>query len=179
MSNAGPTPEADELRHQLAAVLSKHSIIVGIGNRQKGDDGFGPSVVDALEGKVSIPLIDAGVAPENYLQHIAGYNPDTVLFIDVAELDRAPGEIGLYSADDLAGGGISCHVGNISLIAKYIASATGAKCVFLLVQPSDVKYLSKCSPGSSDEYQVSELSPLLAKAVEKVCKVIVSSIDNV
>ena len=170
--------EAEQLRERLAEFISARSVIVGIGNRQKGDDGFGPAVVDALEGKVAVPIIDAGMSPENFTQRVAAYEPDTVLFVDAAELGRKPGRLGLYSADDLVNSGLSTHAGNVSLIAQYIRSMTGAKCLFLLVQPADVKELSNRSAEVLAEPGTINLSSPVQKAVEQVCRMILFVLNN-
>jgi len=68
------------------------TVIVGIGNIMKGDDGAGPSVIEKIQGKVKALCIDAGTAPENYLGKIIKENPDTVLFVDAADINCLPGE---------------------------------------------------------------------------------------
>ena len=65
----------------LKSLLSNASklCIVGIGNRMKGDDAAGPMLIDLLDGRTKATCIDAGVAPENYLEKIVAAKPDVVL----------------------------------------------------------------------------------------------------
>ena len=64
-------------------------VLVGIGNPLRGDDGFGPALIAALDGQVRAVCIDAGTAPESYAGKIIKENPDTVVFVDAADLDLA------------------------------------------------------------------------------------------
>jgi len=162
---------------QLATFVSNRTVIVGIGNRQKGDDGLAPAVIDGLKGKVPVPLIDAGISPENFTQSIADLKPDTVLFVDAADINRQPGEMALYSADELVSAQASTHTGNIAILEKYICSMTGAKCLFLLVQPADVKYRPDTSTDDSGQAELF-LSSAVLHAVELICRIIVSLFDD-
>ncbi len=59
-----------ELSEQLNKLRNSATVIIGIGNTLKGDDGAGPLVCEQLSGKVCAELIDAGTVPENYIQTI-------------------------------------------------------------------------------------------------------------
>jgi len=60
----------DELFEQLNKLRGSKTVIVGMGNVLKGDDGAGPLICQQLNGKVCAELIDAGTVPENYIQTI-------------------------------------------------------------------------------------------------------------
>ena len=64
---------------------SRKIIILGIGNESKGDDGVGPYIIKRLKifnKNPNLVLIDAGVVPENYIQKIINFNPETIIIID-------------------------------------------------------------------------------------------------
>ena len=63
----------------LARMCSRNICIVGVGNRTKGDDAAGPTLIDLLADSASRHCIDAGIAPENYLEKIAACAPDLSL----------------------------------------------------------------------------------------------------
>jgi len=181
MSDDDRLAEGEKLEERLSEILSSRSIIVGIGNRQCGDDGFGPAVIEALKGKVSNHLIDAGVAPENYTHLIAKYHPDMVLFVDAAEFGADTGELALHEAENLVGGGISSHCGNISMIAQYISLASNAKCLFLLVQPSHVRYAPEKTVRDANHNSVNtstDLSPPVQNAVKRACRMILHVLNR-
>lgn len=126
------------LEAELQGFLSARTVIVGIGNAARGDDGIGPTVIYLLRGRSTLPLVDAGAYPENHLGTVIEYGPDSVLLIDAAETGAAPGAIVCCEPRVIAGGGISTHCGSLGLLADYIAFMSQATCRLLLVQPADL-----------------------------------------
>ena len=110
---------------------------MGVGNRQKGDDGAGPAVVDRLAGKIPVPCIDAGVSPENFLERIAREKPETVVFLDAADLGEAPGSIRVLGTAALSGG-LSTHALSLDMAAQYLEARCGAKTALIAIQPAGV-----------------------------------------
>ena len=163
----------EQLEKQLAEFITQRTVIVGMGSRQKGDDGLGPAVIEGLEGTIPLTLIDAGTSPENSTQNIVSYKPDTVLFIDAADIGKKPGEMALYRVDEIMDVGIGTHTGNVSLLEQYIHSITEAECLFLLVQPADVKYRGDLSADGEGTEELC-LSPAAVEAVKHICVIIVS-----
>jgi len=177
MPESVPGKEED-IRERLSGLRSQRSVIVGIGNRDRGDDGFGPAVIDALRGYPFLTLIDAGPAPENVVQRIASSNPDVVLFVDVADLGKAAGDVSLCTAADLVGGGPSCHAGSLALAARYVEFIAGARCLFLLAQPAKISFSIGGGQRGSTDVASSRLSPPVRVAVELVSRLIVSALAN-
>jgi hypothetical protein len=66
----------DELIDRLQ---NRRTLILGIGNPLRGDDGLGPALIKRLQGKVGAVMIDAGDAPENHLFAIAKANPQAIV----------------------------------------------------------------------------------------------------
>ena len=61
----------DQLFKQLRKLRGSQTLIIGIGQLLKGDDGAGPLVCQRLQSaKVSAEIIDAGTVPENYIQPV-------------------------------------------------------------------------------------------------------------
>lgn len=57
-------------------------LLCGVGNSSRGDDGFGPYIVQNLKESNHIKTIDCGTCPENYLNKIVDYHADLIIFID-------------------------------------------------------------------------------------------------
>lgn len=57
-------------------------VACGVGARDRGDDAFGPYVVEHLSDSGNIGKIDCGLHPENYLNKIIALDPDLVIFFD-------------------------------------------------------------------------------------------------
>lgn len=168
----------EDIRERLGGLRSQRSVIVGIGNRDRGDDGFGPAVIDALQGRTTLTLIDAGPAPESFAQRIAASKPDVVLFVDIADLGKVAGSVSLFAAADLAGGGPSCHTGSLALTARYVEFIAGARCLFLLAQPTKISFSIGGGQRGSTDVASSRLSPPVQAAVEQVSRLIVSALVN-
>ncbi|MGB9723858.1 MAG: hydrogenase maturation protease [Chloroflexia bacterium] len=69
-------------------------LILGLGNPLRGDDGFGPAVVEALS-RLDLPagveVLDGGTAGLGLLPTIAGR--ERLLVVDVAEMGRPAGSL--------------------------------------------------------------------------------------
>lgn len=69
----------------------KKIVVLGVGNRLMGDDGFGPRVLDELEKRKlpeNVELIDAGVGGIAILSWIE--NADKVVIIDSVQTNNEP-----------------------------------------------------------------------------------------
>lgn len=80
-------------------------LIIGVGNRMRGDDAVGPLAIDRLKESKDLPeswlLIDAGEVPENALGLVGKEKPARVLLIDACDWGAEPGETRFFTADEL------------------------------------------------------------------------------
>ena len=109
---------------ELASFLSgEAAAVVGVGNADRGDDGFGPAVVALLrranpaarqrqQGVLGpceprLLLIDAGIRPENCLEAVAESGVRRVLFVDAAGCEECgmEGEAQGEAQGEAEGGG--------------------------------------------------------------------------
>jgi hydrogenase maturation protease len=65
-------------------------VVCGIGNKDRGDDAFGPYVVEQLRAQQNVLKIDCGLYPENQLNEIIAQSPDVVIFLDAVEGEEVP-----------------------------------------------------------------------------------------
>jgi hydrogenase maturation protease len=56
--------------------------ICGIGSKDRGDDAFGPYIVDHVRESERVRKIDCGLYPENYANKILDLSPELVIFFD-------------------------------------------------------------------------------------------------
>lgn len=113
-------------------------VIVGIGNIMKGDDGFGPALIEKLSGKVKAVCINAGNSPENYAGKIVKENPDTVLLVDAAHLDLEPGQYEILAPPEILKSGFTTHDISPRVFIDYLGSQTKAKIFLLGVEPQNI-----------------------------------------
>lgn len=113
--------------------------VVGIGNRLKGDDAAGPELIDCLAGCRRFHCLDAGVAPENYLEKIVCIKPDTILLVDAMDFGGEEGSCRLFPADQVSGGGLSSHALSLRMTCDYLQQRIAARIFILGIQPSQIR----------------------------------------
>ncbi len=138
------------MHSELAGILSRfltgRVCLLGIGNRMWRDDGVGSLTVEALQDHLDLDTVDGGMVPENYLETVVGYEPDTILIIDAVDFDGRPGELRLLEPGQLAGSGLSTHAGSPATLAQYLELRCGARVGLLAIQPGDTNQGSRLSP---------------------------------
>lgn len=131
-------PTDRDLTDSLRRLLQGRVCLVGVGNRQRGDDGAGPRVIDLRDSAARGVWLDAGTAPENFLEPIARTKPDTVLIVDAVSFGGMPGECRLLDATSVDSPALSTHAGSLSLLSDYLSARTGAHIRLLAIQPERI-----------------------------------------
>ena len=132
----------DELRERLKGTV----MVVGIGNTLRGDDAFGPRMIELLQGKVSAGLLDVGEVPESYLGRLLEQKARTILVLDAADMGEAAGTVAILETDDLAGYNISTHQMPLEFFFGYLQEKSHADIFALGVQPKQISLGSEMSP---------------------------------
>ena len=131
---------------KLKCKLKGKVVIVGIGNVMKGDDGFGPALVEELRAGLNVPCIAAGSAPENYVGVIAKENPDTVLLCDAAHLGKDAGQYDILEEKEIIKSGFTTHDLSAGMFIEYLKKRTGANIYLFGIQPENITLGSDMSP---------------------------------
>lgn len=128
----------------LHSLLSTHCegkvCILGVGNRMKGDDGVGPVLIDKILGCIDADCIDAGMAPENFLEKIVQLNPETVLIVDAMDFGGVSGEIRIFKPENIAKGGISTHTLSLQMVCDYLKARIPVRIFLLGIQPKTAAF---------------------------------------
>lgn len=115
----------------IAGLLREHlrpgTVLVAVGNLLNGDDGFGPIVARGLAGKISLPILDAGCAPENILGSVMRLAPRKIIILDAVGCDGPVGSLHWIASDDLAPTGISTHGPSLEMFLCYVKEALAAE----------------------------------------------------
>ncbi|HZD58428.1 MAG TPA: hydrogenase maturation protease [Anaerolineales bacterium] len=140
-------PEGDLLSQLQRCTQGKRVLIVGVGNRLRGDDALGGILVERLAGKTRATLIDAGDVPENYLGVIRMAQPELIIFVDAAEIGGQPGDIALVGAEEMLPANGWTHSAGLDLTVTYLRSELMVVDIFLLaVQPGTTAFGDDLSP---------------------------------
>jgi hydrogenase maturation protease len=133
------------LRQQLDRCLQGRVCLLGLGNIDHGDDGFGVRLAEALmEGeawKSSHRVIVAGTAPERFIGRISDAGFDHVIFLDAVDFGGAPGSVVFLNSGEIAARfpQISTHQISLGVLAKW-AESNGTTSAWLLgVQPESLR----------------------------------------
>jgi hydrogenase 3 maturation protease len=82
--------KSSDIKDRLKGVVT----IIGIGNIMRGDDGFGPKLIESLKKRsTKAILFDCGTVPENYIFPILATSCDTVILVDAADFDSFFGRV--------------------------------------------------------------------------------------
>jgi hydrogenase 3 maturation protease len=127
---------------------AKRVTLVGIGNIEKGDDGFGIHFIRRITGKLKVQgAFDCGLTPENYLGPIVRSNPEAIVLVDVANIGAEPGHTHIIEKGDIASLGLSTHDASLNLFIRYLENSLGDVDIFLVgVQPRSTELGSSLSP---------------------------------
>jgi hydrogenase maturation protease len=128
------------LRTELADGLRGRVCLVGVGNPDRADDGFGVSLAEALRALGCPDVILAERFPERWMERLTRGGFQTVLFLDAVDMGAAPGSVILLKGDDIAARypQISTHKLSLGTLARLIEAEGTARVLLLGVQPESV-----------------------------------------
>jgi hydrogenase maturation protease len=154
---------------ETAGPGAAHTLILGLGNPLRGDDGAGVAVVEAISQNGPLPagtrLIDLGTG--DLLTALMEADLRRVIVVDAAEMGARPGEWRCFSADQARidfhhlRAGASSHGGGLeaALALREALEMPPAEVTVYGIQPLAAGY----GPG---------LSPEVKAAVHEVCEAI-------
>jgi hydrogenase 3 maturation protease len=136
MSGKRSTQSLRNLLGQLGKFIPAETVIVGIGNILKGDDGAGPKFCNVLRGKIASEVIDAGTTPENYIGKIVRISPKKLLIIDAIDFGASPGTLRLFGKQNLQKFTLSTHCLSPHLFVQAITAEIDSEVFFIGIQPA-------------------------------------------
>lgn len=137
----------ENLGEQLRNTLQGRVCVMGVGNVDYGDDGFGVYVAEELAAAGVPDVIIAGTTPEHYLGQVAEQEFDYLLLIDAANFGKPPGTVVLLNAGEIvyAFPQISTHKISLGVLARVLEGA-GTRVWLLGVQPESLRPGHRLSP---------------------------------
>jgi hydrogenase 3 maturation protease len=148
---------------QLSKLRGSKTIIVGIGNTLKGDDGAGPLVCEQLrQGGIAAEIIDAGTVPENYIQRITKKTPQNLLIIDAIDFGAGPGTIKIFGPQQLNAFIVSTHTLSPRLFAELVSRNMKVDIYFIGIQPAQTQL------GQSVSAEAAQAAEQLSQALAEI-----------
>jgi hydrogenase maturation protease len=142
------------------------TLIVGLGNPLRGDDGAGVRVAEALAAKPlprEVEVVDGGTEGLGIVSLMAGRR--RVIFVDAAEMDRSPGHFVRFTPDEVHlskdDQHLSVHAAGLrdALLLARALDRMPDEVIIFGVQPATIDWDSELSP------QVEAALPGLIEAV--------------
>jgi len=114
--------------------------VIGIGNKLKADDGFGPEVVRKLKKivKDNVLLINSGDVPENFLEEIVNFKPDKILLVDTVGFQGISGEIKFFDPNEISFKSFSSHKN--SLFIDYLRKRLKCEIKLIGIKPKTTEF---------------------------------------
>jgi len=120
-------------------IEGKRFLLLGVGNRLRGDDAVGSLLIERLQGKIDIPLIDAGDVPENYLGPIEDSGAELVLVVDAVDMGANVGDTAIFNIEQVQNISVLTHTANLGLLFKVIPSERRPQVIMLGIQPGNME----------------------------------------
>jgi len=121
-------------------------VILGIGNELRGDDGFGPYLVESIKGKIDAALFNCGTVLENYYNPIVKAKPDVIILLDIVNFEGPYGEIGIFEKDDILKVGFSTHNISPKIFLEMLTNTITSDIIMVGVKPKVTVFGSDISP---------------------------------
>lgn len=125
------------------------NVIVGVGNKLRGDDYIGCYLVEKLEKETDIEaeFINAGSTPESFLEKIVKAEPEKVIILEAADMGLEPGEIKVIKEDEIKKKVQTTHTANLDLFMDYLKKRINTEVILLGVQIKKIGF----EKGISDQ----------------------------
>lgn len=122
-----------ELRGRLTG---KRFGIVGIGNAVRGDDGAGCLLVERLQGRLDVPLVDCGEVPENYGGWVERRGLEAVVYVDAIDFGGEPGEVRIVPLTRLMESATTTHTLSLHYVIRFLEEEWSGDAVLVGIQPA-------------------------------------------
>jgi hydrogenase maturation protease len=114
--------------------------VVGIGNPDRSDDGFGVRLAEAMRALGYPDVILAERTPERWLERLARGGFQGVVFLDLVEMGAAPGAVVFLEGHQITARypQVSTHKLSLGTLARLIEGESPTRVFLLGVQPQSV-----------------------------------------
>ncbi|MGA2004701.1 MAG: hydrogenase maturation protease [Terriglobales bacterium] len=141
------------LGEQLENTLQGRVCLMGVGNTDYGDDGFGVYLAQSLLDAGVQDVVIAGSSPEHWMGVTADREFDHLVFLDAVDLSAQtePGSVIFLDSEQIAARypQVSTHKLSLGLLAKFAESNGITKAWLLGVQPGSLKGAQTLTPAVS------------------------------
>jgi hydrogenase maturation protease len=154
-----------DLKDELRQCFHGRVCLMGVGNVDYGDDGFGTILSEKIKERIKVSkdynrysVVNAGTTPERFIQTIAEEGFEHLIFLDAVEVGSEAGFVVFMDAAGIVNRfpQISTHKISLGLIAKLIKGNGKIKPWLLGVQPGSVKMGQELTPEVMSTMEILE-----------------------
>jgi hydrogenase 3 maturation protease len=138
-----------DLKNSLKSELkgSKKLAVLGVGSDLRADDNAGMLAAEELEKSskainkyIQFKVFFGHTAPENLSGEIRKFEPDHVVIIDAADMEKKPGEISVFTPENAGGISFSTHKLPIKVLAQYLSQSFECRVIIIGIQPKTLDF---------------------------------------
>lgn len=131
----------NDLREQMRTCLQGRVCLMGLGNVDYGDDGFGVRLAEGLIAAGVADVIVAGTSPDRWIGRLADPGFDHIVFLDAVEFGGKAGSVVLLDSGEMAARfpQVSTHKISLGVLARWAEVNGTTKAWLLGVQPESLK----------------------------------------
>ena len=137
-----------DLRQLLEELLQGRVRLMGLGNVDYGDDGFGVRLAEELLASGVPEVIVAGTTPDRYIGGAADEGFDRLIFLDAVDFGAAPGSVVFLDAREISTRypQVSTHKISLGVLARWIEASGKTRVLLIGVQPESMKVGQELTP---------------------------------
>ncbi|WP_172399748.1 hydrogenase maturation protease [Geothermobacter hydrogeniphilus] len=136
-----------ELLTELFTDRLPESLLVGLGNPLRRDDGVGPYLAEELAKLSGIRSENAGDRPERAIDFAARHRPRQLVFLDAADFGGRPGELRRIDPSELSSRSLSSHRLPLPALIAWIEAEYPTRCFCLGIQAVDMQLGEGLTPA--------------------------------
>ena len=144
--------------------------ILGVGNKDNGDDGVGLYITEILQ-EANLPeqvsIFYCERVPEHFLGKIANLAPNRVIVLDAADMKEIPGAIAIFPKEMISQGfHFSTHTLSLTMLEEFLKPLVPEIVIFYVgIQPKQTRFMTDLSKECKDAAE--EFAELLIKRIKK------------
>lgn len=113
------------------------TVIFGVGNVYRCDDGAGPYLADMFENSENIISFNCGTAPENFTGKVRTLRPDLLIIADASLMNLSAGEVRIIPVEKIRDVSPGTHMMPLSHLVNYLSEIV-EKIVIIGIQPKSL-----------------------------------------
>jgi len=121
----------------------KGYMLMGLGNRWRGDDGVGCFIAENFQSD-DWYVLDCGTAPEHFISIVEKNRPRYLVIVDTAQMNLKPGEFRVIPPEKIDEFSLTTHNISLSLLISYLEGCVEE--IFVIgIQPSKIEDSNRMS----------------------------------